>query len=107
MLDVGYSVFSSSSSASSSSPAGSATAPIYAAHDKGIDVAVIISTDKGLCGGLNHNLFKEVILWQKAHNNSQLVVVGRKAAAFARAYGLNVHAQFTDLPDSIKLNEFS
>lgn len=79
--------------------------PYLTAHNIGIDVAVIISTDKGLCGGLNQNLFKEAVAWQKAHPNSKLVVVGRKAVAFARIYGLDVHAQFTDLPDTINTND--
>jgi F-type H+-transporting ATPase subunit gamma len=79
--------------------------PFLTEHNLGVDVAVIISTDKGLCGGLNQNLFKQAVEWQKAHNNSKLVVVGRKAVAFARIYGLDVHAQFIDLPDTIKSND--
>lgn len=79
--------------------------PYLTAHATGIDVAIILSTDKGLCGGLNQNLFKEAIAWQKAHPNSKLVVVGRKAVAFARIYGLDVHAQFTDLPDTISTDD--
>ncbi len=79
--------------------------PFLSSHEKGIDVAVIISTDKGLCGGLNQNLFKEAVAWQKTHENSKLVVVGRKAVAFARIYGLDAHAQFTDLPDTIKASD--
>jgi F-type H+-transporting ATPase subunit gamma len=79
--------------------------PYLVSHGKGIDVAVIISTDKGLCGGLNQNLFKETIAWQQAHANSKLVVVGRKAVAFARIYGLDVYAQFTDLPDTVGIND--
>lgn len=79
--------------------------PFLTEHGNGIDVAVIISTDKGLCGGLNQNLFKEAIKWQKQHKDSKLVVVGRKAIAFARVYGLDVHAQFSDLPDTIGSND--
>ncbi len=79
--------------------------PFLTEHGQGIDVAILISTDKGLCGGLNQNLFKEAILWQKAHPNSKLIVVGRKAVAFAKVYGLEVHAQFTDLPDTISAND--
>jgi F-type H+-transporting ATPase subunit gamma len=79
--------------------------PFLTVHEAGIDVAVVVSTDKGLCGGLNQNLFKEAIAWQKAHKDSKLVVVGRKAVAFARIYGLDVHAQFTDLPDTVGAND--
>lgn len=79
--------------------------PYLTSHADGIDVAVVISTDKGLCGGLNQNLFKEAMSWQKVHPGSKLVVVGRKAVAFARVYGLELHAQFTDLPDTIGVND--
>ena len=79
--------------------------PYLSEHNSGIDVAIVISTDKGLCGGLNQNLFKEAIAWQKQHKNSKLVVIGRKAVAFARIYGLEVHAQFTDLPDRIGISD--
>lgn len=79
--------------------------PYLTDHENGVDVAVIISTDKGLCGGLNQNLFKEAVNWQKSHPHSKLVVVGRKAVAFARIYGLTVHAQFTDLPDTVKATD--
>lgn len=75
--------------------------PYLTQHGEGVDVAVLISTDKGLCGGLNQNLFKAAVTWQKAHPESKLVLVGRKAVAFARVYGLRAHAQFTDLPDTI------
>jgi F-type H+-transporting ATPase subunit gamma len=76
--------------------------PFLSTNDRGFDVAVIISTDKGLCGGLNQNLFKKTIEWQKNTPNSKLVVIGKKAVAFARIYGLDVYAQFTELPDTIK-----
>lgn len=76
--------------------------PFLIANNEGIDVAIIISTDKGLCGGLNQNLFKETISWKKKHLSGKLIVVGKKAVAFSKVYGLNVYAQFTNLPDSIK-----
>lgn len=75
--------------------------PYLSEHGEGIDIAIVISTDKGLCGGLNPNLFKETIAWQRKHPEGKLVLVGKKAVAFAKAYGLNVHAQFTNLPDTI------
>lgn len=76
--------------------------PYLTQHESGIDIAVVISTDKGLCGGLNQNLYKAALQWQKEHPGSKFVLIGRKAVAFAKAYGLPVHAQFTDLPDSVK-----
>lgn len=76
--------------------------PYLTSHENGIDIAIVISTDKGLCGGLNQNLYKAALKWQKDHPGSKFILIGRKAVAFAKAYGLPVHAQFTDLPDSIQ-----
>jgi F-type H+-transporting ATPase subunit gamma len=52
---------------------------------------VIVSTDRGLCGGLNINLFKAAIKSMKsfAEQNIEidLCLVGAKAAAFFKSYG--------------------
>ncbi len=79
--------------------------PFLVSHSGGVDVAIIISTDRGLCGGLNLNLFKSTIEWQKKHKNGKLILIGKKAVAFAKMYGLNIHAQFTDFPDIIRTSE--
>jgi F-type H+-transporting ATPase subunit gamma len=79
--------------------------PFLVSHKEGIDIAVIISTDKGLCGGLNPNLFKEALEWQKKHKEGKFIVVGKKAVAFAKIFGLDTYAQFTDLPDVIKASD--
>ncbi|NCO12547.1 MAG: ATP synthase F1 subunit gamma [Candidatus Pacebacteria bacterium CG_4_10_14_3_um_filter_34_15] len=79
--------------------------PFLVSHPSGVDVAIIISTDKGLCGGLNLNLFKSTIEWQKKHRSGKLILVGKKAVVFAKMYGLNTYAQFTDFPDIIRTSE--
>ncbi len=75
--------------------------PLLTKHDQGIDVAIVFSTDKGLCGSLNTNLFKALIKWLKAHPNGEIIAIGRKAVGFCRTFGLKMHAQFTDLPDHV------
>ncbi len=77
--------------------------PFLISHSEGVDVAVIISTDKGLCGSLNPNLFKEAIKWEKEHKHGKFIAVGKKAVAFAKIFGLDIYAQFIDLPDKIKV----
>lgn len=79
--------------------------PFFVSNKEGYDVAIIISTDKGLCGGLNQNLFKKILEWLKLHNNGKLILVGKKAVAFAKIYGLSTHAQFTDFPDIIRTSD--
>ncbi len=62
---------------------------------------IIISTDKGLCGGLNVNLFRRVlqdIAGQRAKGiEVDLALVGNKAGGFFRSVGGNIVALLTHL----------
>lgn len=62
---------------------------------------IIVSTDRGLCGGLNINLFKAGIRSMKEFADQEieidLCLVGAKAAAFFNSYGGNVIAAIRDL----------
>jgi F-type H+-transporting ATPase subunit gamma len=53
---------------------------------------IIVSTDKGLCGALNTNLFREV---SKYDANTQFVAVGKKAAQFIARTRRKLVAEFT------------
>jgi len=77
---------------------------------------IIISTDRGLCGGLNSNLFKLVLAsiaqWRAKDAEVSLVTLGKKASAFfknikveiaAHASGLGEKPQIEDLIGSIKV----
>jgi F-type H+-transporting ATPase subunit gamma len=62
---------------------------------------IVISTDRGLCGGLNINLFKTTVksmkTWADQGIDIDLSLVGAKAAAFFGSYGGNVIAAVRDL----------
>ena len=62
---------------------------------------IVVSTDRGLCGGLNINLFKTTIKSMKEWNDQgieiDLSLVGAKATAFFNSYGGNVIAAVRDL----------
>ncbi|MDG0970017.1 MAG: F0F1 ATP synthase subunit gamma [Porticoccaceae bacterium] len=64
---------------------------------------VVISTDRGLCGGLNINLFKAAIKSMKAWSDQgvevDICVVGNKAAAFFGTVGGNIVAAVKDVGD--------
>ncbi|MDM3870792.1 F0F1 ATP synthase subunit gamma [Porticoccus sp. W117] len=64
---------------------------------------IVVSTDRGLCGGLNINLFKATIKamkeWSDKDVEVDLCVVGNKAAAFFGSMGGNITAAVTDLGD--------
>lgn len=65
---------------------------------------LVISSDRGLCGGLNSNLFRKILPvlkeWEEAGVEVELALVGNKAQAFFRSYGGNVVAAVSDLGDS-------
>jgi len=77
---------------------------------------IIVSTDRGLCGGLNTNLFRMVLSdiseWQGKGAQISLVTLGKKASAFfknlkveiaAHASGLGEKPQIEDLIGAIKV----
>ncbi|MCH7820471.1 MAG: F0F1 ATP synthase subunit gamma [Proteobacteria bacterium] len=70
---------------------------------------IVISTDRGLCGGLNVNLFKTVIgeiaKWQDEKVDVDLVLVGAKAVHFFRRLGGNVVGTATHLGDKPQVND--
>ena len=70
---------------------------------------IVISTDRGLCGGLNANLFKEVIgelaKWRGENVEVDLALVGAKAVAFFRRLGGNVVGTATHLGDKPTVND--
>jgi F-type H+-transporting ATPase subunit gamma len=70
---------------------------------------ILISTDRGLCGGLNVNLFKAALTEMKAWSDKgaevDLCIVGQKAAGFFKRFGGNIVAQTTHLGDAPGLKD--
>ena len=62
---------------------------------------IVVSTDRGLCGGLNMNLFKSTVKsmkeWADQGIEIELSLIGAKAAGFFNSYGGNVTAAVRDL----------
>lgn len=65
---------------------------------------IVITSDRGLCGGLNTNLLKTVINDMRAWNNAgasiYLSLVGNKASAFFKRIGGQVLGQVSHLGDA-------
>ena len=70
---------------------------------------IVVSSDRGLCGGLNNNLFKNVIQQsiQNKNNeiNSSYSVIGNKAAGFFQRIGGEVISQSTHLGDKPQIED--
>jgi len=64
---------------------------------------IVISSDRGLCGGLNTNLFRRLVQEVKAQQDvgveSVFCTIGTKALGFFKRFGGNVMAQATHLGD--------
>lgn len=64
---------------------------------------IVISTDRGLAGGLNANLFKQVLLrmreWQDKGAQVSLSIVGTKGIAFFRRLGMPLLGSVSGLGD--------
>jgi len=65
---------------------------------------IVVSTDRGLCGGLNINLFKHTVKsmkqWADQDIDIELSLIGAKAAAFFSSYGGNVTAAVRDIGEA-------
>lgn len=70
---------------------------------------IIVSSDRGLCGGLNTNVFKAAIKNMKAWSDQgvqiDLCLIGAKAAAFFKSFGGNVVAATRDLGESPSMTD--
>jgi len=70
---------------------------------------IIISTDRGLCGSLNVNLFRQALAAireaQKEKQEVSLCIIGSKALQFFRRLNVPMLAQVTHLGDRPHVNE--
>lgn len=70
---------------------------------------IVISSDRGLCGGLNNNLFRKLVKDIKQQQDADIQVdfctVGTKALGFFKRFGGKVLAQATHLGDAPRIEE--
>ncbi len=68
---------------------------------------IVVSSDRGLCGGLNNNLFKRLVkdvkAWQEKGVEADFCAVGSKAVNFFNSFGGNVLASTSHLGDAPEL----
>ncbi|WP_363799003.1 F0F1 ATP synthase subunit gamma [Lysobacter firmicutimachus] len=70
---------------------------------------VIVSSDRGLAGGLNNNLFRKLLgefrKWQEQGVEVDVVTIGQKASVFFRRIKVNMLASVTHLGDQPHLEQ--
>ncbi len=70
---------------------------------------IVVSTDRGLCGGLNINLFKAAINdlkgWQEQGVGAKVMPIGAKGIQFFERTGVEIPAEVRDLGDRPHLED--
>ncbi len=70
---------------------------------------IIVSTDRGLCGGLNTNLFKQVVAefseWENKGTKIMVSTIGRKAESFFRRFSCEFLGDLNHIGDSPLLED--
>ena len=68
---------------------------------------IVVSSDRGLCGGLNNNAFKHLVkdvkAWQEKGVEADFCAIGSKAINFFNSFGGNVLASTSQLGDAPEL----
>jgi len=70
---------------------------------------LVVSTDRGLCGGLNVNTFRQVVRalrdYKDQNVDCELSVIGAKGVSFFKRFGAKLSAQATHLGDRPHLED--
>jgi len=70
---------------------------------------ICVSTDRGLCGGLNTNCFKNAVVsmreWDEKGVEIDVCTIGKKAGSFFRRLGSNMVADVSDLGDKPMISD--
>ncbi len=84
--------------------------PFTIAHDEVKKVGyIVVSTDRGLCGGLNSNLFKLVLRnmadWKGKGAEISMVTLGKKASSFFRNVKVEIAAHASNLGEQPQIGD--
>lgn len=70
---------------------------------------IVVSSDRGLCGGLNSNLFRAVLkdlsAWENNGTEVDICTIGSKGSSFFSGINANIVAQISKLGDTPHLND--
>ncbi|WWO97876.1 MAG: F0F1 ATP synthase subunit gamma [Candidatus Dasytiphilus stammeri] len=70
---------------------------------------LVITTDRGLCGGINNNIFKKLLIdikiWSSKSVLCDLAIIGSKGLSFLNYFGNRIVAQTTGLTDTPSILE--
>lgn len=74
--------------------------PLLARREEGPMGLLLITSDRGLCGGFNANILRRAVLFMlEKREPTGIIAVGRKGRDFAVRSGYDLRAEFTGLGD--------
>lgn len=77
--------------------------PLSEKRPEGHHLLVIVTSDKGLAGSVNSAVLKQAEERLTSYTKTDVIVIGRKAAAFAQREHLTVLGQYTNISDDVTL----
>ena len=84
--------------------------PFLVEHDEVKRIGyIIVSTDRGLCGGLNTNMLKAAVAdmkeWHSKGAEVEMCTIGSKAQVFLKRFGFNLVSSASHLGDAPQINQ--
>ena len=86
------------------------THPLFVERDVKRVLLVLVTSNRGLCGGYNSQVIKKTLSYLRGeHSNApvEVVAVGKKGDSAMRRIGQDVVATFMELPESVKLRDIA
>jgi F-type H+-transporting ATPase subunit gamma len=79
----------------------------FKTYDVQKELIILVSSNKGLCGSYNTNLYRKLVQNIKQKNDKQieLITIGKQAEKIAKRTGLTVKASFTDIADTPRIED--
>jgi F-type H+-transporting ATPase subunit gamma len=76
--------------------------PLMAVREVKSVCYLLVTADRGLCGGYNSNIIRKAAREIRDFNNLSMIAVGRKGRDFFRKIGVNIVKDFIGLGESIR-----
>ncbi len=84
------------------------THPFFTENKNEKTLIVLITSNRGLCGGYNSQIIKKTIGMIKSlvnDKNIDIITVGKKGDGAMRRIGQNITATFTEIPDTVSMRD--
>ncbi|MBM7853731.1 F-type H+-transporting ATPase subunit gamma [Desulfohalotomaculum tongense] len=85
----------------SAAAGGSVSHPLLEVREPQKTAYIIITADRGLCGGFNANVIRRAAKELQQYENPALITIGRKGRDFFKRRGAEIAAEFINLGENI------